>query len=159
MNGMAVAGVALILLGLLGMGLLGGWAVPTGWNGWMPHMGWGRNTNWMPHMGWSRSTETGVAQAPVAGAPMLGVSFVDFAFSPREIRVKAGQPVNLRISNQGGILHDLTIPTLGYQAVVQPGQQSTVGMSVSEPGTYEFFCSVPGHREAGMVGRLIVERL
>ncbi len=153
MNTMTAAGIALILLAV-GLAAVGGWGI-AGWDGGMPHMGWNSG---MPHMGWSRSTETGVAQAPVAGAPTLAVDLVDFGFSPHEIRVKAGQPVNLRIANQGRVLHDLTVPALGYQAVVQPGQQVSVGLPALSSATYEFYCSVPGHREAGMRGRLVVGR-
>jgi nitrite reductase (NO-forming) len=84
------------------------------------------------------------------------VELVDFGIRPLEIRVKAGQPVNLALANRGRILHDLTIPALGFQSVVQPGQRTAVALTAPAPGTYELYCSVPGHREAGMTGRLVV---
>jgi uncharacterized cupredoxin-like copper-binding protein len=40
--------------------------------------------------------------------------------------------------------------------VVQDGGVSTINVEVRQ-GTYTYFCSVPGHREAGMQGRLTVE--
>ena len=143
MHGMAMGGVVLIVLALLAMGMLGGWNMP-GWRGGTPHMGW--------------SSRGGApAQPAVAGAPVVPVSLVDFTFRPRDIRVRTEQPLNLQVTNQGGIPHDLTIPALGVQVVVQPGQQVITGLQAPVPGTYDFYCSVPGHREAGMVGRLIVE--
>lgn len=40
---------------------------------------------------------------------------------------------------------------------VKPGGTSTLTFTPTEPGEYEFNCSVTGHKEAGMVGKLIVK--
>jgi uncharacterized cupredoxin-like copper-binding protein len=37
------------------------------------------------------------------------------------------------------------------------GQAGTLEFTPTKPGTYEFICTVPGHKEAGMVGALIVK--
>ncbi len=157
MHGMVVAGAVLILVAILAMGT-GGWGMPGPWAGPDGPSGPGGWHRWMPHMGrgWNRSGGTGTAQPPVAGAPSVAVNLVDFGIRPVEIRVKAGQPLNLDLVNRGAILHDLTIPALSFQAVVQPGQRTTAALTARTPGTYEFYCSVPGHREAGMTGRLVV---
>jgi uncharacterized cupredoxin-like copper-binding protein len=36
-------------------------------------------------------------------------------------------------------------------------QTSTLDFTPTKPGTYEFFCTVAGHKDAGMVGTLIVK--
>jgi len=142
MHAMAGAGVLLILLAVIGLGMMGGWGPAD--QGWM--------------MGWGRSAPPGSAAAPIAGAQRLPVSLVDFGFRPGEIRLQAGEQVNLEMVNTGRILHDLTIPALGFRVVVQPGQRVTAGLPAASGGMYEFYCSVPGHREAGMIGRLFVAR-
>lgn len=37
------------------------------------------------------------------------------------------------------------------------GENNTIEFTPSEPGEYEFLCTVSGHKEAGMVGTLIVK--
>jgi heme/copper-type cytochrome/quinol oxidase subunit 2 len=157
MHAMAVAGAVLILAAVLITGM-GGWGMPGPWTGPGGRPDGGGWYRWMPHMGrgWNRSGGTGTAQPPVAGAPSVAVDLVDFGIRPLEIRVKAGQPVNLALANRGRILHDLTIPAVGFQAVVQPGQRTAAALTAPASGTYDLYCSVPGHREAGMTGRLVV---
>ena len=41
--------------------------------------------------------------------------------------------------------------------VLQPGESGTLSFTPTEAGEYEFYCTVIGHREAGMVGTLTVE--
>ena len=142
MHGLAIAGGALILLALLSMGAFGGWGM--------------HGPSRMRHMGWGPNVSTAPAQGPIAGARGMAVTLVDFGFRPAEIRIRAGQPINLELANRGVVVHDLTIPALGFQAAVQPGWQSTAGLRAPAAGTYEYYCSVPGHREAGMGGRLVV---
>jgi uncharacterized cupredoxin-like copper-binding protein len=36
------------------------------------------------------------------------------------------------------------------------GESETITINAA-PGTYDFYCSTPGHKEAGMVGKLIVQ--
>ncbi|MBI4277023.1 MAG: cupredoxin domain-containing protein [Armatimonadetes bacterium] len=159
MHAVGIGGVLLILLLVLGAGALGGWGMHGPWTGWGP---WGRGGMGGPMHGpgpagpWGTGTTPGSTSSPVAGAPTVTADAVDFGFRPVEIRVAAGQAVNLALANRGAILHDLFIPALGVRAVAGPGQQGLAGLRADVPGTYEFYCSVPGHREAGMVGRLVV---
>jgi nitrite reductase (NO-forming) len=92
----------------------------------------------------------------VAGARVVEVAATEFTFRPLEIEVKAGEVINLRLVNQGAAAHDITVPGLGLWIAAPVGQAVTGAVRVDRSGTYEFFCSVPGHREAGMVGRIVV---
>jgi uncharacterized cupredoxin-like copper-binding protein len=101
-------------------------------------------------------------------------------YEPSELRVHAGQPVIVHVDNQdGSSTHDLSIETIkvGNVDVDEPeevpghmhmdhldlhvmlgaAQQASITFTPTEPGTYEFFCTTTGHREAGMTGVLIVE--
>lgn len=59
--------------------------------------------------------------------------------------------------NAGTTVHDLTFEGVDIKSgYVQPGESTTIIVNLP-PGTYTFFCTIPGHRPAGMVGTLIVE--
>jgi uncharacterized cupredoxin-like copper-binding protein len=48
--------------------------------------------------------------------------------------------------NEGQAMHDVTIRELGDSPVVEAAGGETASATITlEPGTYEFFCSVPGH--------------
>jgi uncharacterized cupredoxin-like copper-binding protein len=67
--------------------------------------------------------------------------------------------VKIDSKNDASIGHDIAIEGNGvseHGKVVQGGATSTITATL-KPGAYTFFCSVPGHREGGMVGRLTVK--
>jgi nitrite reductase (NO-forming) len=76
-----------------------------------------------------------------------------------ELRVPAGATVGLTVVNGDGIEHDLTIDVLGVHSdhVVAKGESSTVSFEAESPGVYAYYCTLPGHRQAGMEGLLVVE--
>ena len=108
----------------------------------------------------------------------VGVTARDFAFEPATIQVTAGQTVRLTLTNAGSVEHDLSVmeipleqltaaatPMEGHEmgavapelhVAVQAGQSATIEFTATRPGTYEFLCAVPGHKDAGMVGTLTV---
>ena len=68
-----------------------------------------------------------------------------------DLTVPAGE-VTLAVSNAGSAEHNLVVADLGKRT---PNLQSRASASLDlgnlAPGEYEFFCDIPGHREAGMV--------
>jgi len=88
----------------------------------------------------------------------ITVSGTEFRFNPSEITVSAGERVRIIFKNEGRVIHDFVIENLGIRTkVIREGQTDTIEFEAPQPGTYIFYCSVSGHREAGMEGRLIVE--
>src|SRR5919201_5014664 len=78
-------------------------------------------------------------------------------YNKKTLQADAGK-VTIAMSNPSALSHSVAIGGKGVNAagpVVAPGDTSTVSANL-EPGTYTFFCNVPGHREAGMQGTLTV---
>lgn len=82
----------------------------------------------------------------------------EYAFSPSTITVKIGQRVKINFQNEGRAIHNLVIEGLGISTkTIRGGRADTIEFTAPTSGTYTIFCSVPGHRAAGMIGSLMVE--
>ncbi|MBO8142425.1 MAG: cupredoxin domain-containing protein [Firmicutes bacterium] len=95
------------------------------------------------------------------GAPAaiteITVEGTEYAFDPEEITVNRGDTVKIVFRNTGTIEHDWSIPDWDVgTAVVAPGQEATLEFQARRAGSIQFVCTVPGHRELGMVGTLQV---
>ncbi len=106
----------------------------------------------------------------------LTVRFDDtLIFDPPSLTVRAGRPVSLTVRNTGSVDHDFYLrgmPARDVTNAMQGGHgHEEAGVIAGHPkagaavivrftpvttGTYEFWCSVTGHKEAGMRGLLIV---
>lgn len=86
------------------------------------------------------------------------VSGSEFSFSPASISVKASEKVKITFKNNGRALHNLTVEGLNIGTkTIGGGKTDIVEFTAPASGTHAFFCSVPGHRQAGMEGQLKVE--
>jgi plastocyanin len=81
---------------------------------------------------------------------------IDIAFNPKEFSIPANTDVTVTIQNNGALGHNFSIDQLGISVDTAPGATSTVTIN-APPGDYEYYCNVPGHKEAGMVGTLHVQ--
>jgi plastocyanin len=79
-------------------------------------------------------------------------------FDKTRASVVAGR-VTIRLTNDSAVAHNVTIAqgskTLGATKTISRST-GTVSLQLA-PGDYDFFCSVPGHRQAGMQGTLTVK--
>lgn len=107
-----------------------------------------------PMMGWGGPTGESVPEIP--GARPVEVEAVDLAFRPSRIEATATEATTIELTNTGRVLHDLSIPELGFRIVAGPGETARGSLVVEDPGEYRFLCTVPGHAEAGMAGVLVV---
>jgi len=82
----------------------------------------------------------------------------EFSYSPNQIKVKEGQAITLTLDNrQGAIEHDFSIKELGVHLFAKAGEVTSQDLICKKPGDYEFNCSLPGHQDSGMSGKLTVE--
>jgi uncharacterized cupredoxin-like copper-binding protein len=77
------------------------------------------------------------------------------AFVTNKASGTAGQ-ITVKMANKSGTPHDIVIDGKGKGQVVQNGGVSQFQANFT-PGSYTFYCSVPGHRQAGMQGTLTVK--
>jgi uncharacterized cupredoxin-like copper-binding protein len=80
------------------------------------------------------------------------------AFDKDALEGKAGR-IRIVMKNPAPLSHNVSLEGPGIDKegeTVGQGGTSTVSASL-KPGTYTFYCSVPGHREGGMEGKLTVE--
>lgn len=113
------------------------------------------------------------------GAQAFTIQASEFNYKPNMIEVKAGKLVRLTFRNGGTMEHDFSImeipvtfkskppssghdmshvskePQLHVSAV--NGRSTTLEFTPTQAGTYEIFCTVAGHKDAGMTARLVVQ--
>jgi plastocyanin len=80
------------------------------------------------------------------------------AYNTKSLTAKAGK-VTVAFTNSSSLSHNVTIESSSGQSVGATPTFSGGSKSLSadlKPGTYKFFCSVPGHRQAGMEGTITV---
>jgi uncharacterized cupredoxin-like copper-binding protein len=90
-----------------------------------------------------------------AGSAVLDVEATEMKFIPQDLRVAPGT-VTVVLRNSGVILHDFRLEGMPNVLVeAKPGETSR-GSWALRAGAYVVYCSLPGHRQAGMVASLVV---
>ena len=78
-------------------------------------------------------------------------------WSPTTETAKAGS-VTMTLENPSPVSHDIEISGNGVEMTADLVSQGSTSVTANlKPGTYEYFCTVPGHKEAGMDGTLTVK--
>lgn len=97
-------------------------------------------------------------------------------FAPAQLRIKRGETVRFRVKNSGQVMHEMVLGTLEelkahaelmkkhpgmehdepYMAHVAPGKTQTMVWQFTKAGEFHYGCLVPGHFEAGMIGKVVV---
>jgi uncharacterized cupredoxin-like copper-binding protein len=121
--------------------------------------------------------EWGIAGDAKAATRTIEITMSDkMRFSPDRIEVKQGETVKLVVRNSGKMLHELVIGTRKeldehaalmakfpkmehdepYMAHVAAGKTGELVWTFNRPGEFDFACLIPGHYQAGMVGKIRV---
>jgi plastocyanin len=109
--------------------------------------------------GGSEKESAGAAASGPGGTLKLAADPTDIAFDTTSLKSKPGK-VTIDFTNPSTLEHDVAIEGDGGEEIAGSELIAKGETSVSAelaPGTYTFYCTVPGHREAGMEGTLTVK--
>ena len=76
-------------------------------------------------------------------------------FSIKEIRVNEGDLVRIKVTNTAGN-HDFKLDEFNVYSATPLNQEMTIEFIADKTGTFEYYCTMPGHRAMGHWGTLIV---
>ncbi|RCW66890.1 cupredoxin domain-containing protein [Pseudorhodoferax soli] len=115
---------------------------------------------------------------PAKAVRTIQVDMADtMRFTPANLTIKRGETVKIVATNKGRVLHEMVIGTPeelkkhaeqmkkfpemeheeAYMAHVKPGKTGEIVWQFTKAGEFEFACLIPGHFEAGMVGKVTVK--
>lgn len=89
--------------------------------------------------------------------------------APPRIDAREGDTLSVQVLNVGSSPHDVVFcgdaPNGGstcddrwaFTIQLPPGQSANITVPVKEAGTFEYYCSIPGHKQGGMKGELVVQ--
>ncbi|OUQ89616.1 copper-binding protein [Brevibacillus brevis] len=107
----------------------------------------------------------------------INLTAVDFSYKPNQFTVKKDSEIKVVFQNDGNVEHDIQVVSYGKIVTIsesssehrhggiakdvvhlhaKPGESVETVWKALEEGTYEFYCTIPGHKESGMIGRLQV---
>jgi uncharacterized cupredoxin-like copper-binding protein len=99
-------------------------------------------------------------------------------FGPADITVKEGETIKFVVTNKGKMMHEMVIGTMDelkahgelmkkypgmehdepYMSHVSPGKKEQMVWQFTKAGEFHYACLIPGHFEAGMVGKITVKK-
>jgi len=86
-------------------------------------------------------------------------------FLPDQIKVRKGEQIRFQLRNNGAQDHEIVLATLAENMEhddpnakrLKPKGTGEIVWQFTKAGTFDFSCLIPGHREAGMFGTIVVE--
>lgn len=99
-------------------------------------------------------------------------------FGPSDITVKEGETIKFVVANKGKMMHEMVIGTMdelkahgelmkkhpgmehdeAYMSHVSPGKKEEMVWQFTKAGEFYYACLIPGHFEAGMIGKIKVTK-
>ena len=142
-------------------------------------LGHGEESQASKGVDYSKAEETAFGRAadPKRAKRTVRVEMTDnMRFTPADIRVRRGEIVRFVPANKGQVMHEMVLGTLDelkkhaemmkkhaqmehdepHMAHVAPGKSGEIGWQFTKAGEFYFGCLIPGHFEAGMLGKVVV---
>jgi len=139
--------------------------------------------HWLTILAIVTLTACGQAHSSTPATREFTVAAKEFTFAPAALNVTAGQAVVINLQNTGAVEHDWSVREIDISGEAKSSEEAggsghmmggmgdepklhvaagasgkgTLTFTPSKPGTYEFYCTVAGRKEAGMVGTLTVK--
>ena len=109
----------------------------------------------------SRAAPAASATAPASNPPVAEagggettITMADFSYTPARINSRAGQQLQLTVTNSGQLPHTFTIANVVDSGTIAAGQTRTVSFTPGSTGTLTYFCTI--HGAAVMSGQIAV---
>jgi plastocyanin len=102
--------------------------------------------------------QTTTTAAGGGGAKAATISETEFKLTPSTANVGSGA-VTVTAKNDGSIPHTLEVEGNGVEkktGMIQAGSSAALKLNL-KPGTYEMYCTIPGHKQSGMLGKVVVK--
>jgi nitrite reductase (NO-forming) len=104
-------------------------------------------------LGWlalADSNGSAAASSADAGPQTVAIELGDLFVRPSSIDIPAGTDLTLEVTNNGAMPHDLKLEGQTGTAMLDPGTSEVIHLGAMD-ATAQAWCTVPGHKEAGMV--------
>lgn len=98
----------------------------------------------------------GIQIEPAVLAKLPSIGAKKFLFTTDTLRVKPGETITLRLDNGDDGPHSFDIDELNVHTFMSSKSTGLSIFQATTPGEYTFYCGIGTHRQAGMVGKLIV---
>lgn len=99
----------------------------------------------------------GLRRGETAVPNAIHLTAQEMRFGQDEIRLKVGQTVTFTLENKDLYAHSFDADDFDVHTAMPANSQVTASFTATRPGTFDFYCGVPGHEQAGMIGKIIVE--
>ena len=87
----------------------------------------------------------------------IEIDAFSFGYEPDSIRLTEGEKIRLIVTNNENIRHTFTVPKLNIDVNLRANSVEEIDFIAPMTGDIEFFCTVFGHRPAGMEGNIHIE--
>jgi uncharacterized cupredoxin-like copper-binding protein len=81
----------------------------------------------------------------------------DVRFAPDALQIRGGTPTAVFVTNEDGFDHSFDIDSADVHVMVGPHETKVVMLTAAAGDALDFYCAIPGHRDAGMVGHVIAD--